>query len=113
MIKYEIKTDDFEFRFGTSKDSIPEMSASEVFDFYMDGTCNDPHLEASFNTLEEAQADFSKHYSNYGRTHAEKSNTFWLLCGEVAWIEENEYDEDDEFFQMCGTHDVSAESYII
>ena len=111
MIKYEIKTDDFEFRFGTSKDSIPEMSASEVIDFYMDGDCNDPHLEARFDTLEEAQADFSKHYANYGRTRAEKGYTFWLLRGEVAWIEENEYDEDGEFDQGGVTYGFSVEGY--
>lgn len=99
MTKYEIKTDNFEFRFGTSKDSIPQMSGAEVFENYLNGSANDPHLDASYNTFEEAQAEFSKYYANYARTRAEKGNTFWFLRGEVAWIEENEYDEDSEFDQ--------------
>lgn len=111
MTKFEIKTDSFEFRFGTSKNSIPEMSGAEVFDTYQMESANDPTLEASFDTLEEAQAEFSKSYSDYGTTYAEKGFTFWLLRGKVAWIEENEYDEDGEFDQGGWTHNVSAESY--
>ena len=111
MTKFEIKTDDFEFRFGTFKESIPAMSAQEVFDFYMDGTCNDPRTAASFDTLKEAKEEFNKYYANYGRTNAEKSNVFWLLRGEIAWIEANDYDEDGEFNQSDGTYDISAEAW--
>ena len=111
MTKFEIKTDSFEFRFGTYKDSIPEMTAQEIFDSYLDGTCNDPTLKESFNTIEEAKAEFNKNYANYGRTRAEKGNVFWLLLGDVAWIEEVEYDEDGEFDQYICTYDISAEGY--
>jgi len=111
MTKFEIQTDHFELRFGKSKDSIPEMSGAEVFNSYQMGSANCPTLEASFDTLEEAQAEFAKNYANYGITRAEKSNVFWLLRGDVAWIEENEYDEDGEFIQGGWTHNVSAEGY--
>lgn len=109
--RFEIRTDSFEFRFGTSKNSVPAMTADEVFDAYQMDSANDPTLESSFDTLEEAQAEFSKHFSTYGSTYAEKGFTFWLLRGRVAWIEENEYDEDGEFDQGGCTYDVSAEAY--
>ena len=111
MTKFEIKTDSFEFRFGTSKHSIPAMTADEVFDTYQIESANDPTLEASFDTLEEAQAEFSKHSSGYGTTYAEKGFTFWLLRGKVAWIEENEYDENGEFNQGGSVVEFSAEGY--
>lgn len=111
MTKFEIKTDRFEFRFGTSKDSIPAMTADEVFEEYLQGSCNDPELQASFDSLEAAQEEFKAHYAGYGRTYAEKGYIFWLLVGEVSWIEEAEYDEDGEFLEMNGTWAVSAEGY--
>lgn len=111
MTKFEIKTDSFQLRFGTYKESIPAMTADEVFDAYMGGSANDPTLRASFDTLEEAQAEFSRNFSNYGSTYAEKGNTFWLLRGDVAWIEENEYDEDGEFDQGGAVVGLSAEPY--
>ena len=109
--RFEIKTDNFEFRFGTSADSIPAMTADEVFNEYLSGGANDPTLEVSFDTSEEAKAEFNRNYANYGRAHAERGYTFYLLRGEVAWIEENEYDEDGEFVQGGITYDFSAESY--
>ena len=111
MTKFEIKTDHFEFRFGTYKQSIPSMTADEVFEEYLSGSCNDPKLEAAFDSLAAAQAEFKAHYAGYGRTYAEKGFNFWLLVGEIAWIEENEYDEDGEFDCSCCTYDVSAEGY--
>lgn len=112
MTKYEIKTDRFEFRFGKSKDSVPAMSAGEIFDEYLnlDGNC--PELKASYDTLEDARAAFVKHYANYGTTYAQASNVFWLLLGDVAWIEENEYNEYGEFEQGSDIHDFSAEAYV-
>ena len=32
-----------------------------------------------------------------GSTRTVASNVFWLLCGGVVWIEENEYDENGEY----------------
>lgn len=111
MIKYEIKTDTFEFRFGTSKNSIPSMTAEEVFEEYQSGSSNCPELVGSFDSLEDAEKAFSRFYANYGRTWAERGFCFWLLRGDVAWIEENEYDDDGEFDQGGVTYDVSAEAY--
>ena len=111
MTKYEIKTDRFEFRFGTYKDSIPAMDAAEVFDTYLRCSANDPSLEASFDTLEEAREEFSKTYATLGTTYAQKGHVFWLLIGRVAWIEENEYTEDGEFDQGGDVVEFSAEGY--
>lgn len=117
MTKFEIKTDSFEFRFGRSRESVPAMSADEIFDTYL--SCDDritsnsldPVLEASFDSLEEAKSEFAKNYANYGCTRLEHGSVLWLLCGELAWIESNEYDDDGEFDQGGETFAVSAEAY--
>ena len=111
MKKYEIKTDSFQFRFGTSRSSIPAMDAGEVFDAYLQGSANEPDRETSFDTLAEAQEVFKRDYASYGSTYAEKSNVFWILRGDVAWIEENDYDENGEFDQGGTVADFSAEGY--
>lgn len=111
MTKFEIKTDHFELRFGTSRSSIPAISADEIFEAYQDRTCNCPTIEASFDTLAEARAEFEKAYATRGTTRAEKGNNWWLLVGNVFWIEENWYDEDGEFDQGGWTYDFSAEAY--
>ena len=112
MTKFEIRTDSFQFRFGTYRDSIPEMTAQEVFDEYLTGSANDPEWKESFDTLEEARECFRRYYANYGSAYAEKGNTFWILRGDVAWIEENEYDEDGEFDQGGEIYDLSAAPYV-
>lgn len=113
MIKYEIKTDSFEFRFTRP---APSMTAREVFYTYTEGdpriasnSC-DPVTVASFDTLSEAQAAFAAKYANYGKTRSNRNGAFYLLTGDLAWIEENAYDGDD-FDCNCGTHDVSAEAW--
>lgn len=111
MTKYEIKTDSFQLRFGTHKGSIPAMDAGEVFDAYLQRSANDPELQASFDSLEEARAAFAQNYASYGSTYAQKSSVFWILRGEVAWIEENEYDEAGEFYQGGSVVEFSAEGY--
>ena len=115
-IKYEIKTDRFQFRFGTYRESIPTMSADEVFDTYQ--SCDtritsnslDPTTEASYNTEEEAREAFRRDYANYASTVAEKGYTFWTLRGEIAWIEQVWYDDDGEFDQSI-VLEFSAEGY--
>jgi hypothetical protein len=116
MTKYEIMTDHFEFRLGTQKWRIPSMSADEIFDTYQsrDGriTSNfiNPRLCGSYATLEEAQA--ALHDGAYSaETRLQKGQVEWLLTGELVWIEENEYDDDGEFDQQNGFHDVLAEPY--
>ena len=117
MKKYEIYTDTFEFRFGRYEDSIPEMSGYEIFQTYL--SCDtgittnslDPHLEASFDTLEEARAEWEKNYKNYGRTWAEKGNALWLLRGDIAYLEGNEYTEEGDFDQGGDVYECSAEPY--
>ena len=111
MIKYEIKTDRFEFRFGTSKRSVPTLSAEEVFEEYQRQGETCPQIEGSFDSLEDARKAFTRTYANYGRTWAERGFCFWLLLGYLAWIEENEYDDDGEFYQGDVTYDVSAMRY--
>ena len=111
MTKYEIMTDRFEFHFGTSKRSIPAMTESEIFNEYLSGNANCPTREASYDTLEEAQEAFRKRYTNHGSTYAQPGYCFWLLVGDLAWIEENEYDEDGEFDQGGDVYDISAEAY--
>lgn len=115
-VRWEIKTDSFEFRFGIRPDSVPTMSADEVFDTYQ--SCDtritsnsiDPTTVASYDTEEEAREEFSRNYANYGSTRAEKGMTIWLLHGELAWIEQVWYDDDGEFDQSM-VLEFSAEGY--
>lgn len=117
MKKYEIYTDSFEFRFGKYKDSIPAMTGCEILQTYL--SCDtritsnflDPHLEASFDTLEEALAEWEKNYSNYSSTSAEKGNVLWMLRGELAYLEANDYTEDGDFDQGGDLYVFSAEAY--
>ena len=111
MKKFEICTDNFQFEFGKYKASIPAATPDEIFRWCMERTCIEPKKRASFDTLEEAQAEFAKNYADYGCTRAEKGMIFWLLVGEIAWIEENWYDDDGEFDQGGWTYDVSAQGY--
>ena len=118
MTYYEIMTDTFEFRFGTSKTSIPAMSGEEVVDSYMEmeyGKSYDPQCVARFADKDEALAEFNSHYSDYGRTYAQESNVFWLLRGEIAWLEENDYtldnDGEEVFDQGGGVLAFSAQGY--
>lgn len=111
MTKYEILTGSFELRFGTSRDTIPAMSAEEIFSDYQDLQAKCPEIKASFETINEAREEFSAYYKNFGTNYAQAGGAFWLLMGEVAWIEENEYDEDGEFDQGGAVHDFSAAGF--
>ena len=96
MTRYEIKKDRFEFRFGRYKGSIPSMTADEVFSMYLTGTANDPETVGSYDTKEEALAALEQHKHD-SVTYPQAGFVFWLLVGEVVFIEINEYDEDGEF----------------
>ena len=111
MRKYEIYTDTFEFRFGKSKSSIPAMSMSDIWMEYNCQSSNDPVRVASFDNLEDAMAFFRENYADYGRTWAEKGNVWWLLRGQVAWLDGNEYTEDGGFDQGGDLYECSAEAY--
>lgn len=117
MKKFEIRTDHFEFRLGTVKARIPAMSADEIFDTYMSGdtritsNCLDPKLEASFDTLEAARDVLARDFKYFAQTRLVKGQTQWLLTGEMAWIEENEYTDDGDFDQGGDVYDVLAEAY--
>ena len=118
MTKYEIYLDDFQFRMGTtSKNLIPSMSADEIFDTYM--SCDTRITSNSFNptcvgryeTKESAERDW-EFYKNWGRTYAEKGQTQWILRGELAWLEELDFDDDGEdCLEVNGTLAISAEPY--
>lgn len=118
MRKYAIYTDSFEFRFGKYKDSIPAMTGYEILQTYL--SCDtritsnslDPHLGASFDTLEEARAEWEKNYKNYGYTSAQKGSILWLLCGDLAYLEANDYTEDGDFDQGGELYEFSAEAYV-
>lgn len=111
MTKYEIYTDRFEF--SSHGKSWPSQTVDDIIDLYYGPyVCNNPKLEASFDSLEEAKAEFESHYRNYGST---REASGWaggfLLVGEIAWLEENEYDEDGDFDQGGGWLDWSVEPY--
>lgn len=110
MKKYEIFTDRFEFRAG-AKARLYAVTADEVFDDYL-ATCDTcPKLESSFDNLSDAISEFNKNYRNWGRTWAEKGFVNWLLVGEVAYIQEMEYDENGDFDQGGDVIDFSAADY--
>lgn len=117
MPKFEIRTDHFEFRMGSMRDRIPAMSAEEILATHL--SCDDritsngidPTIEASFDTLEEARAEFTRNYGRYGFTSLDRAGTGYLLSGSLAWIEENEYDDNGDFDQGGATYDVSAQPY--
>lgn len=107
--KYEIYTGRFEIRGGTSKNSIGSYTEWDLFDATWNSTS--PKLEAEFNTETEAREYFAGRYADYGRTWAEKGFTFWLLRGEIAWLEKNIYTDDGEYDSSDGVIDLSAEPY--
>jgi len=118
MTKFEIKTDSFEFRFYTrTRDELPAMTAAEILETYQSGdtriTSNslDPETVGSFDSLEDAKKAFARFYANYGRTAARRADIGYNLAGELAWIEENEFDDDGEFIQGGVVYDYSAEPY--
>lgn len=118
MKKYEIYTDDFQFHFGRGRDSIPAMTGDEILDTYLScddritANIRDPRREASFDSLEDALAEWEKNYKNYGSSSAAKSGAVWQLMGRLAYLEANEYDEDGEFDQGGEIYVSSAGNYI-
>lgn len=110
MKKYEIYTDHFELRLGRTRDAR-SLTPGEVFDEYRAKDANDPHLEASFDTEEAALAEFAANYANRGNTNAVRGVVGWLLCGDVSYIEINEYDEDGEYDYGGDILAFSAEGY--
>ena len=111
MIRYQIYTDTFEFRFGTAKESIPELSLFDVWDMYLEQSFICPAGERAFASNEEAVNYFEENYADYGTTWAEKGFTFWVLRGRIAFLLEEEYYDDGEFDQYLGTLCISAEPY--
>ena len=117
MKKYEIRTDSFEFRLGNRRSEIPAMSAGQILDTYL--SCDDqitsnsidPAVEGSFYTLDAARDTFARHYADYGWSRLEHVGTGYILRGRLAWIEENEYDEEGDFVRGGETYDVSAQPY--
>lgn len=114
---FGIRTDHFELRMGSRRDRIPSMSAEEILDTHL--SCDDritsnsidPTIEASFDTLEEARAEFALNYERYGCTDLRRASCGYILTGRLAWIEENQYDENGDFDQGGETYDLSAQPY--
>ena len=118
MYKYEIYTDTFEFRMGTkSVRDIPSLTSREIFDVYFSYdtriTSNsvDPRREFASDSEEAAMEEFYKHYAKYGRTRAAKGVVGGMLFGDLAWLEMNEYDDEENLVQNWGTLCWSAEPY--
>lgn len=97
MKQYEIWTEDFEFRFGRYKGSIPEFSEQDIEDLYFDQNSFDPVRAAVFDNMEEAEAEFRKNYADTATRLESTCNGFWVLRGDIAYIEEANYTEDREF----------------
>lgn len=104
MKRYDIYTDDFEFR-GTVP--FPAMGGDEILDTHL--SCDDritsnsldPHLESSHTSRDEALAAF-RSFVGYGSTKAETSNGIHYLRGTLSWLEEVEVDDDGELCGSCG-----------
>lgn len=110
MKKYEIMTDNFELRLGRTDDAR-ELTAADVFTEYQDEDANAPVLVESYDNIDEARAAFRAHYANYGSTRAVRGVAGWLLLGQVAFLIENEYDEDGDYDQGGDIWEYSAEPY--
>lgn len=116
MKKFEIFTDDFEFRFGSRLADIPAMTDREILDTYL--SCDtrvtsnslDPHLEGQYDSLEAALAAWEE-FAASGSTHAESGGAVWLLRGDLAYLQEAEYDEDGDFVQGGDILRHSCEAY--
>lgn len=112
--KYEIATDHFEFRMA---DCLVPLTDAEIMNTYF--SCDtrvtsnslDPVYHESFENEDEAVEYFRRHYGDYGITKLQKSNVGYLLTGRIAWLEANEYDEFDEFFQGGDVIVFSAERF--
>ena len=111
MTKYEIYQENFEFRFGTTKDSIPSLTGNDIIELYNNETWHDPERLERFDDIDDARKCFEENYKSMAYTSPSASSPFWLLTGSIFWLEENEYTDDDEF--DCGGNmiDFSAESY--
>lgn len=110
MTKYDIMTDNFELRLGRTNEARA-LTADEVFSEYQAEDANAPMLIESYDNYDDALAAFNKTYANYGSTRAVRGVTGWLLLGQVAFLIENEYDEDGEFDQGGDVWAYSAEAY--
>ena len=91
MKQYEIWTEDFEFRFGKYRDSIPDLSERDIEDLYFDQNSFDPRCVATFDTIKEAEKEFEKNYTNNITRPESTFNGWWILRGDIAYIEEVDY----------------------
>lgn len=110
VIKYEIWTDRFEIRIGRTEDART-MTEREVFDEYLAEDANNPHLAGTFDTQEEAEEHFKRYFANYGTSRAVRGTAGWLLVGQVAYLQADEYDEDGEYIQGGDILMTSSEAY--
>lgn len=110
MIKYEIWTDSFEIRIGRAENAR-SLTEREVFDEYLEESANAPRLEKSFSSPEEAEAYFKAHFAKYGTSRSMRGTAGWLLIGQVAYLQADEYDEDGEYIQGGDILMTSSEAY--
>lgn len=99
MIKYQIGAENYEFQVKYKK----SFTTQEIINFYNTEVTWYNRETIYETTIKEDAEKFFEEYKEkcstryYGKTFTNQ----WLCIAEVITLEENEYDEDDEFFQGC------------
>ena len=94
MIKYEIWSERCEFK----TNSYESWSTEEIIDAYNNESWHDGERIFISENIEEAKSFFESEKENC-RTYKMRGNIWWLLECDVIYLQESEYDEDDEFIQ--------------
>lgn len=90
MTKFVVYTDSYECRINPAAGA----TAEQIWAAYQAESSTDPRTIGSFASLDEAKAELEKFSPS---TRSGKTNTGWVAWGALAWIEEEEHDEDDDF----------------
>lgn len=106
MTKWEIWTDNFEFR-----GLIREATVQNIIDWYNAETSHDPSLEASFDAVAEARAAWDAEWADYGTTREQSGMTAPLLVGQLAYLTCSEYTEDGDYDQGGDWYACSVEPF--
>ena len=107
MIKWEIYTEDFEFRGNFS-----EASEQDIIDLYNQQSFINPHCEEQFDTEAEARAEWNKFWKDYGMTRHERGYTgIHLLRGRLAFLTCNKYTDEGDFDQGGDWYAYAIEPY--
>ena len=94
MIKYEIWSERCEFK----TNSYESWSTDEIIDAYDQESWHEGERIFVSENLEDAKSFFENEKENC-RSYKVRGNIWWLLETDVIYLQETEYDEDDEFVQ--------------